>query len=48
MLSNRRLLAGCMLLGLVGAAAQAQQTTGVIGSPDASDGQFNLSAKYPG
>src|SRR5271167_3612356 len=39
----RQLLAVCALLGLVGATAQAQQTTGVLGSPDATttiDGRY--------
>jgi hypothetical protein len=34
-MASRQLLAGCVLLAVVGAAAQAQQTTGVTGSPDA-------------
>ena len=40
---SRQLLAGCVLLALVGATAQAQQTTGVLGSPDATttiDGRY--------
>ena len=40
---SRQLVAGCVLLALVGATAQAQQTTGVPGSPDATttiDGRY--------
>src|SRR5450631_3928642 len=43
LLRTRQLLAGCVLLAMVGATAQAQQTTGVPGSPDATttiDGRY--------
>jgi len=41
--ASRQLFAGCLLLALASATAQAQQTTGVLGSPDATttiDGRY--------
>lgn len=43
-MASRQLLAGCVLLAVVGAAAQAQKTTGVTDSPDATttiEGRYN-------